>query len=326
MNVNATRAKLVTIISEHHFSLPGKKLGIAELSERAGITRQAFNRYYADLKDYAWGTKPVTDLLDESSPKATDLLAQSHLKLVELNDEVETQQARFEKEKEKLRNSLITSLMNGDIVRFNANEIRHTLQKQLLHNEQLVRQIDELKLEAIKADQAKAAGNQSSAQPRINKIALEANLINAFAALHKNEDFDAYETHKSNAVAEVLEKVNNLARTSDSTVVIFIERYLSSFQKFVDDFRLSGTSQAIIVRLPIASRTELKSWIAKVIKPTPVHVHFPTCDAAATVKAQRAFHFRGIPEQELYAADQFPTVAMDPSMDALCIFRVRQGD
>lgn len=326
MNQNATRAKLVHIISEHHFSLPGRKLGIAELSDQAGITRQAFNRYYADLKDYAWGKKPITDLLDESAPKATDLLAQSHVKLIQLNDQVESQQTQFEKEKEKLRNGLITSLMNDDIVRFDANEIRQSMQKQLLHNEQLVRQISELKLEAIKADQAKASASQPTAVQSVNKVALEPNLLGAFAALHKNEDIDAYEIQKSKALDEVRDKVNSLARTSDSTVILFIERYLSSFQKFVDDFRLAGTSQAIIVRLPIASRPELKLWISKIIKPTPVHVYFPVCDAAATVKAQRAFHFRSIPEPELYAADQFPPIAIDPSMDALCVFRVKQGD
>lgn len=326
MNQNATRAKLVQIISEHHISLPGKKLGIADLSDRVGITRQAFHRYYGDLKDYAWGNKPITDLLSESALGVTDLLAQSHTKLVELNNQVESQQAIFNKEKEKLRYSLITSLMNDDLFRFNASEIRQSMQKQVLHNEQLVRQLAEMKLEVIQADQQKKQDGQRAAQPRQNNIALEANLLDAFAALHKNEDIDTYEIKKHKALNELLDKVNGLARATESTVIIFIERYLSSFQKFVDNFPPSNQNQAIIVRLPISSKIELKAWMAKIIKPIPIKVYFPMCDAVATVKAQRAFHFRNIPDFELDIADKFQIFNMDPAIDELCIFRIKQGD
>lgn len=326
MNESATRAKLIQIISEHHYSLPGKKLGVSELSDRVGITRQAFNRYYGDLKDYAWGRKPLSDLLTGSAPNATELLAQSHTRLLELNEQVETQQAQFAKEKDKLRNGLITSLMNDDIVRFSANEIRQSMQQQLLHNEQLLRQVNELKLAAIQSDQEKAAEIPAAQRLIAHKIALEANLLSAFAAIHKNEDIDNYELLKEKAIDEVLGKINGIARTTATTLIVFVERYISSFQKFVDNFYLPNSGQIIIVRLPIASSLELKSWMAKVIKPTPIKVYFPMCDAPAIVKAQRAFHFRSTPDFELEMADKFSTINMSPLMDELCIFRVNQGD
>ena len=47
-----TRSLLVELIKQHQLENGLIKLGVAELSMRAGITRQAFNRYYSDLKDY----------------------------------------------------------------------------------------------------------------------------------------------------------------------------------------------------------------------------------------------------------------------------------
>ncbi|MEF9673887.1 hypothetical protein QNM99_24045 [Pseudomonas sp. PCH446] len=166
MNVNETKQKLITLIAEHQFANPGKKLRIGDLSDQAGISRQAFNRYYDDLKPYAQGLKSIGELLAGANQAETSkLLKQSHTTLLGLTQQLALQKKQFELEKEKILTSHITTLMNDDLTLFSANEIQQTLARQTLHNENLLKDISNLKLELLKTQQKSLMAQPSRPRP-----------------------------------------------------------------------------------------------------------------------------------------------------------------
>jgi len=327
MNVNETKQKLITLIAEHQFANPGKKLRIGDLSDQAQISRQAFNRYYNDLKPYAQGLKPIGELLAGADQAETsELLTRSHTTLLDLTQQLALQKKQFELEKEKILTSHITTLMNDDLTLFSANEIQQTLARQTLHNENLLKDISNLKLELLKTQQKSLMAQPSRPSPSSNKIIIDTDLSDIFSEYHKNGDHDVFEDRKEQALDNVLTKINKLCRTSDSVVVIFTERYISSFQAFADEYIAKSDTQHIIIRLPIYTRAELKVFISKLSNTSSIKIHTPYCESQGVVKAQRAFHFRNVPDFEAKAADQAHTVTMDPAIDEICIFKIRQGD
>ncbi|MCK8664846.1 hypothetical protein M1M11_08105 [Pseudomonas azerbaijanoccidens] len=327
MNVNETRQKLITLIAEHQFANPGKKLQIGSLSAQAGISRQAFNRYYKDLKPYAQGLKPIGELLAGADQAETsELLNQSHTTLLDLTKQLSLQKRQFELEKEEILNSHITTLMNDDLTLFSANEIQQTLARQTLHNENLLKEISNLKLELIKTQQKSLVAQPSRSASSSSKIIIDTDLSEIFSEYHKNGDYDAFEDRKEQMLEVVLTKVNKLCRTSNSDVVIFTERYISSFQAFADKYVAKTDTQQIIIRLPIYTRAELKAFIGKLSSPATVKIYTPYCESQGVIKAQRAFHFRSVPDFEAKAADQAHTVTMDPAIEEVCTFKIRQGD
>ncbi|WP_122518605.1 hypothetical protein [Pseudomonas viridiflava] len=325
-NENETRQRLIRLIADHQFAHPGKKLQIGVLSEQCGISRQAFNRYHDDLKPYASGLKPIAELLSGAdNAETSELLNQSHSTLLELNKKLAMQEKHFEAEKEKIVAAYVTSLMNDDITKFNTNELRQTLERTVIHSEKLSRQVDNLKIELIKEQQKALTAQAPKPSAPPNKTIIDPDLSRVFDAYSRTGDDDKFETDKQAALDLALEQVNRMCMTADTVVVVFAERYLSSFQRFADSYSPHSSKAHVILRLPVFNRTFFTAIIKK-IKASSIHVFVPVCDNQGIRKAQRAFSFRSIPEDEIKSADAAHAISTGSKIESVCTFQIKQGD
>ncbi len=326
MTQNETKQRLIKLIAEHQFSQPGGKLAIGLLSKQAGITRQSFHRYYDDLKPYARGLKPIAELLGATADDETsELLQQSHTTLLDLNKKLALQERQFEAEKAKILASYVTSLMNDDITKFNTDELRQTFERTIIHNEKLSREVENLKIEIIKEKQKTLISGEPKNLAVGDKVIINPDFSKAFESYSKTDDEDKYDSDKQNELDSALMKIIRLCQTTDATVVIFAERYLSNFEKFANTYQPSSSQLHIILRLPIFNRALFPAFLKK-IAAFKILVYIPFCDNQSIRNAQRAFHFRQIPTDELKAADSAHAIAVGGNIDMVCTFRVRQGD
>lgn len=328
-SLNETRQRLIRLIAEHQLTKPGKKLQIGVLSEKCGISRQAFNRYYDDLKPYASGLRPVAELLvgvDDSD--ATELLNRSHSTVVELNKQLEVQKRQFEAEAAKIKMTYITSLMNGDLTAFNSNEIRQTLERTLIHSEQLTRQIDNLKLDLIKEQHRARTAPTVHVPGSVKKTIIDPDLSRVFDEYIKTGDEDRFDADKQREVDVALSQVERLCRAAATVVVIYAERYLSNFQKFAESYMPSPSKLQdmphVILRLPTFNRGLLATDVSK-FKAESVQVFVPDCIDLAIRKSQR-FRFRNVPSDELQAADKAHSIPLSDAIHSVCTFIVNEGD
>lgn len=58
------RKLLIEIMVQHHLSGSRSKLKLKDVADYAGISRQALDRYYGDLKPYIAGRRDVADLVN----------------------------------------------------------------------------------------------------------------------------------------------------------------------------------------------------------------------------------------------------------------------
>lgn len=326
MNQNETWQLLIKLIAEYQFANPGKKLKVGALSTQAGISRQAFHRYYGDLKPYASGLKPVAQLLAGSdSTETSQLLSQSHETLLDLTKKLALQEKQLANEKEKIKISYITSLMNDDITRFNTDELRQTLERTTIHNENLSRQVENLKIDLIKAQQKSLINPTTIPISNSNKTIINPDLYKAFDSYTKTGDEEKFELERQNELDIALTQVNKLCLSGDTVVVIFAERYISSFESFADAYIPRSNQNHVILRLPIFNRVLLQAFIKK-IRSAIIKIHIPYCENDSIKNAQRAFKFRGIPKDEFKAADAAHAIPFWADIDELCTFRIRQGE
>lgn len=329
MGAKSTEKKLIRVVAEHYLEGGEGKLTIQVASERAGITRQAFNRNYNHLKPYVLGRRPVEELLNENSEDVQGLLAICQVRIRELQQELSGLRAGQEKAIEAVRESYITTLMNSDIVLKSSDVIRDTLEKQSLHNDHLIKENQRLKLEvtAAKAREISLVKNvERQAITSAEIIALEPDLDFVFRDYSTHQDQAVFEEEKDVAIESMLKKVNKLCQTSATTVVLFIDRYLSSFNKYAETFHYGCTGKILLVRTPIFNRMELKLFAGKINAGTPVSVHMPFCASESVVKAQRKFLFRHVPAIEFAAADKMLPPPVQEGYQEVLVFRVQQGD
>ncbi|WP_122614159.1 hypothetical protein [Pseudomonas viridiflava] len=332
MEINETRRKLIDIIAEHQALQPSLKLGIGELSVRAGISRQAFNRYYSDLKDYASGKKPVGDLIsDTSSTRTKELINQHQTTLRELQVKMQQLDVQHDKETKKTVDSYITSLMMNDVTMHGANDLRVTLEKQAIHNLELKKQLSHMEIELARA---KELGSGSGTRPESagvgagsgEKIKLEVDLDKAFEIYASTRSEDDFEDKKDLAIATLLKSINKLAIAHKCSIVLFAERYSARFSIFFDNYECKDSSTHLIVRLPIFDRTELKNFLDGLPPTHFLSIHIPFSKSRSEVSAQRGFYFRNIPKLELDAADGADTVAMTLGFDEIVHYKMKQGE
>jgi len=343
MEMNDTRRILIDLIAEHQASNPSVKLGVGELSERAGISRQAFNRYYGDLKDYAWGIKPIGDLLvDTDHDRTKDLINQNQASLKELQQQMSRLSADHEKEMEKTVDSYITSLMINDITLHGANDIRVTLEKQTLYNLELKKQINQLEIDLSRAKQTTAlknialvpgagtntnAGSDAGASQRGEKIKVDVDLTKAYAAYASTKSLDDYEDKKDIAINAATRSINKLATDKSCTIVLFAERYICRFGVFFDRYQPTGDGVHIVVRVPIFDGTELKKFVSNLAPASAIHIHIPFMPSVGDFNLQRSFFFKDIPEFELKYADAADPISITMDrIDQVIHFKPKQGD
>lgn len=330
MEMNATRRKLIDLIITHHSSYPGKALTVNGLSEMAGISRQAFNRYYADLKDYAAGKKPVADLIgDTSSSQTKELINQYQSSLGELQQKLDQADSDHEKEMKKMLDSYISSLMMNDLTIHGANDLRVTAEKRALHNAELIKQINHLEIELTRAKQAVGPGAANGAQSEqgiAEKIKVDVDLTKAIKAYESSKSEDDFEDKKDLAITAALNSVKKLASDKMCHIVLFAERYLARFSLFFDNFICQDDLPHIIVRLPIFDRTELTAFIDKLPPTRSLSIHIPNMKSKNEAKAQRSFYFKNVPEIEIQSADGADAVTMNLDFTRIVNYRATQGD
>lgn len=314
---NPTRQKLIEIIVDTYFSRGGA-LQVGKVAEEAGITRQAFHRYYGDLLGYIKGDKDVNALLPKSAPNSVSGLLQATQQRA---SELETRLAEIEKRHEaELSAALerhITSLMNNDITLFETDNVRVTLDKQTTYIGHLKAQLDQAKAELTKAKLS--VTNQRLAGTPGSRIVFEPYLKPAFATYKKDGDYKAYLGEKSKEISKVIDKVNQY-QNSSTPLIIFVDRFISNFEDFLGQLPPPRTTE-IVIRLPVFSSMEIKNHLRK-IKKNAISIHVPECLSVAETIAQRKFRANIAPTEELLAAEKADHVHLFKGVDQVVHFSV----
>jgi len=327
VNTTTTVQKLVTAIANHYLVAGEKRLLVEDVARQAGISRQAFNRYYAYLKPYVTGDKPVAELLNTLNSTSQDnLLAKSQQRIKELQIELQSSIKERQTYRANVEKCYLTTLMNDDITRFDSNEIRQLLEKQSAHNNLLLMQNRNLQLELAKSRAESIPGDFKANGVIRSAILLSPDFTSAFASFAKEWDKGHLEKQKDILINEMLEAAKKYVRKDGSTVVIFIDRYLSSFQSFAKTYAQQLVCSPILIRLPLFTRTEVRLFLKKIGYAVPIHVFYPVCDSSAIVNAQRSFIFRKVPECEFFDADNSYLPTITDGCDSVTTLKIKQGD
>ncbi|KKL56202.1 hypothetical protein LCGC14_2247780, partial [marine sediment metagenome] len=151
MRSEGTRTKLINVITTEITRDFNVKLKIQDICEAAGISRQAFNRYYADLKPYIKREKPISELVTtHGDTSSKQLLCKYQSKIEELQEQLYKVKKSQEEELIKVKNNMTTSLMNNDLAIYDADRVRQQLQSQSLHADKLKEKINSLEMELSK--------------------------------------------------------------------------------------------------------------------------------------------------------------------------------
>ncbi|WP_324727308.1 hypothetical protein [Pseudomonas chlororaphis] len=315
--INPTRQKLIEIIVDAHFSRDCV-LKVAKVAEKAGITRQAFHRYYGDLLGYIKGEKDVNDLLPTSAPDSVSRLLQTtQQRASELEAKLAEKEQRHKTELTAALDRHITSLMNNDITLFETDSVRVTLDKQTTYIGYLIAQLDQVKAELTKA-KLNAINQELVGTPGF-RIVFQPNLMPAFTAYKKDGNYKTYLGEKSKEIAKVIKKVNQHENPS-TRLIIFVDRFISNFEDFLGQLPAPRATE-IVVRLPVFSSMEIKNHLRKINK-NSICIHVPECTSVAESTAQRKFRANNAPAEELMAAEKADHVHLFKGVDQVVHFSI----
>lgn len=326
MSSEVTRTKLINVIAAEITNDFNAKLKIQDICEAVGISRQAFNRYYADLKPFIKGEKPVSELVaSHGDISSKQLLCKYQSQIEKLQAQLEEVIKSHEEELIRVKNNMTTSLMNNDLAIYDADAVRQQLQSQSLHADKLKDKINSLEMELSKKfinDDTKP----STALVNKNYEVIDVGFESLFKNFENNKDLDVFEDQKEVAIDNLISKTNKFLENDKTTVVLFMDRYLCSFNKFVKRYAFNSEQLHLFVRLPVHSRSELKLILNKLNTKIAVQIFIPYSDSEAVTKSQRNFYFRNVPETELQAADKSFLPSIKDGFETVCQFKIRQGD
>lgn len=327
MHENETERRLVRVISEHYLEGREGKLTIQVASIKAGISRQAFHRFYGHLKPYVLGQRSVGELLSTETIDLRSMLINSQERIKNLQAQVQQLKGEREGFAESVRLSYITTLMNSDLALHNAAQFRDVVEKQSLHAEKLVKDVQRLNAELTLA-KAQVGTNihNSGSNVTADIVSLNPELSTTFRNYFKSDNVDALEDEKAGVISKKLARLYKLCESGAPTVFVFIDRYLSSFEKYVIRIRARQIENAIAIRLPMFNSTEIKMALKKLPSRARVILHVPVCFSEAVIKAQRKFLFKEIPELEFEAADKMTFPQIRDGYFEVNFCRVDQGD
>lgn len=326
VSVSDTEERIITVIRDHFLSGTKEKLTVGIVSERAGISRQAFHKNYLHLKGFITGQRTVDELLLRQGIDASKVILQTQ-KLVrelesELQDVLSRQDARFK----EFENNIITSLMTSDILTHRAKELTAELRKKALHVEKLKRELDEKEVELSLIIANTGSHPQPVLGKKVDVHVFKPDLTIAVANLPSANDKESYIVLKRKAIDAMQQKVLRLLKKGAINVIIFQERYLCSFEKFIDRYCSKRDESLVVINLPIYSRIEIKEFIQALKGAVPLQLYVPYCDSEAVINAQRAFLFRNVPEFEFKAMAKEPLPTIYDGYDKVTVFRIVQGD
>ncbi|NAT15907.1 hypothetical protein CU666_21940 [Pseudomonas syringae pv. actinidifoliorum] len=329
MNINSTRERLIRIIAEHQLAGDGSKLKIADVAVLAGISRQAFSRYYDDLKPYIKGDKKIGELLTSSDDNSlSDFLIKSQARIEELEASLAEQQEEHARLMEKTLNSHITTLMNNDIAFFSANKIRANFESQSLQVDNLGNKIRGLEAELALAKMAGLPAIDAQApQGNAGKMTVvDIDIASVFKDYAKHKDLEKYTTDKLHLIKATTERVAKLANGENTAIVLFFERYISQFQLFSENYQHHSSQNTLLVRIPLFRRSEYLRFLKAIGTSNEITAYIPSCLSPAEKQAQRNFFARVVPEFELSEADTADPVKLEQGFNRIIQQSIKQGD
>ena len=319
------RQVIKNIIVSHFLSGTPKKLKLVEVANRAGITRQALDRYYSDLKPYIAGKKDVTDLVDGTQAKAR-VETQATINAVDAKWKSKLEQVQIEQDKEvsKAISNHITTLMNGDIAIFESNQLRKSLEKQTLHAAELKKKVDLLEL---KLASSYAHVGPTGAASKQDKVIYDVDIEQLCAHYQRTRSFDAFEDAKTMELKSIREKFARFEKMPNVHVVLFADRYICRFNQFAENYSAVGET-SLIIRLPLFTRVEITNFLKHIPANFKKSLHVPYLPIEVERKAQRVFNFKQnpLPPEEVMAADGADAPRMEWGFDQIVTFKTRQGD
>jgi len=324
-----TRSLLINILVEHQLEGNLFKLKLKDLADRAGISRQALNRYYGDLKPYVTGRRNVADLVSGKDQKAK-IEAKALLNDTEAKhaQEIEKLKSHHQKELQKALDSHITTLMNNDIVMLVSTKMQTSLERQNLHNAELIKENQMLRLKLALGSEVTATGGQSQAAPKQNKVIFDLDIDLLCSEYQRSKSIDAFEESKSAQLRKIRDKLNKYADSPNVHVVLFADRYISRFKTFAERYVSHREETCLVVRFPLFSRSEVKMFTGALPRGFKVSIHVPHCESESVRKANRTFLLQGLvlPQQEIRAADTADSPSMSWGLDEVSFFKVQQGE
>jgi|LNAP01.1.fsa_nt_gb hypothetical protein len=319
---NDTRQRLINIIINHHFSSDGKKLQVGKIADEAGITRQAFHRYYGDLLGYIKGDKAVGELLPDSNQESvSDLLIKSKSHVIALENELFAIKESHNTELKKVLDKHITSLMNNDISLFETDDIRVTLEKQTTLIQNYSEQIASLKAQITKSKIIST--NESMSSTIGSRVVLDPKLESAMASYIKDNNYDAYLDSKDKEIAKLLTKINSFT-DKKINLIIFIDKHLCGLSNFLEMLPPSRSPE-IVLRAPIFTAIELRNLISNITAPLRISVFIPDFTSTAEANAQRTFRSANLPIEEIKLSEKADHIYLTKGIDSVVYLSAKNG-
>lgn len=319
-----TEQRLKKIICDHYLSGSLERLTMIEVCARAEISRQAFHKTYSHLKPYLTGARNVDELLVGDQSDASKTIIQCQKLVREAQAELRYVKENQQKEHQKLEENLLTTLMNGDVLIHHSRELTNELKKKALHNEILKRNLLEKELELSESrGLSNAVKQQSKPESMIMKFQLDTR--DAVARYSETQDLAGYYGDKALAVTKLKEKLQKFLKKGVIRVVIFQNRFISSFDKFLEK-NFHTADAVVVIDLPLASRSEIRDFVRGLVDARPLEIFVPYCDSEATIKAQRGFLYGQIPVPEFRSFDKEPLPSIHDGFDRLVVSKIAQGD
>lgn len=334
MSSKETRKRLILLIKQHQLENGHSKLSIIKLSDAAGISRQAFNRYYSDLKDYCTGKLSIARLLVDDSASLHELIENKDERISSIENELRTVRTRHKAELKAVVDNHLSTLMNNDIMSFEAGQLAATLTSQGNHNAFLNKRVTELKVQNAKLTMDLIAASTNDSRQKTEKseksdknfIAFDLDLSTANNAFSTSNNFNDYEDAKYNKIANIEESIKKLPNPESLDILFFQEKYISDFKLFCKRVLPATGRTLIVVRLPLYSQEELKLLMKNLAPLTSFSIYVPYSSSDAIISAKRQFSFRDIPLEELKLADTARTPLPAWGFESIHINKVKQGD
>lgn len=331
MSSQDTRDRLVTIIKQHQLDNGQSKMSVEALSKAAGISRQAFNRYYSDLKDYSTGKLSIARLLVDDSASLQELVENKDERIARLESELSSIQAKHKAELDAVTDNYLSTLMNNDIMAFDAGQLAATLTGQGNHNAYLNNKVTEQEVQIAKltmdlVNASTSEAHQAREKSDKNFIAFDLDLRAAKKAYAQTRNFDEYEDAKHIAISKIEESIKKLPTPETIDILFFQDKYISDFKVFCNRVFPAKGRTLIVIRLPLYSQEELKLAMRNLTPISSFSIYIPHSSSEAIISAKRQFSFRDIPPEELKIADSARMPLPSWGFESIQINKIKQGE
>lgn len=325
MSAESTEQRIKRIICDHYLSGSPERLTVGEVSARANISRQAFHKSYLHLKPYITGARSIDELLLGEHEDADKTILKCQKLIRECRAELLHVKSGHQKEYQKIEDGLITTLMNGDVLIHHSRELTNELKKKALHNEILKRQLLEkdLEISSVK-NHTNTIKTVVSSENHIFR--LQTDIRESSARYSETQDLGAYYSEKTASIAKLKQNLQRILKKNAIKVVLFQNRFISSYDKFVERSFTRFDTPIVVVDLPLAARSEIRDFVSGLTGASSLDIYVPYSDSEAIIKAQRGFYYGHIPVAEFRSFDKEPLPTIQDGFDSVVVYRIAQGE